>query len=58
MNLIWQAIESGATAFGVFFVGWQIWRTRKQNITAFEDEMSRQYREILKTIPINALLGK
>jgi hypothetical protein len=35
--MIWQAIESGATALGVFVVGWQIWRTKKQKVTAFED---------------------
>ena len=52
----WQAIGSGATALGVIFVGWQIWQTKKQNITTFEDELSRQYREILKTIPVKALL--
>jgi len=54
----WVAIGSIATARGVIFVGWQIWQTRKQNITAFEDEMSRQYREIPKTIPVEALLGE
>lgn len=52
----WAATGSIATALGVIFVGWQIWQTKKQNITAFEDEMSRQYREILKTIPVKALL--
>jgi hypothetical protein len=54
----WAAVGSIATALGVLFVCWQIWQTRKQNITAFEDEMSRQYREILKTIPVEALLGE
>ncbi len=54
----WQAIGAGATALGVIFVGWQIWETRKQSVTAFEDSLSQQYREILRTIPVKALLGE
>ncbi len=54
----WQAIGSCATALGVIFVGWQIWLSKRQSITAFEDGLSHQYREILKTIPVKALLGQ
>jgi len=59
--MIWekiQAITSIVTALGVVLAIVQLWYFRKQNVTQFEDEMSRQYREILQTIPVKALLGK
>jgi hypothetical protein len=52
-----EAIASCVTALGVILGFAQIWYVRKQSVTQFEDEMSRQYREILKTIPVKALLG-
>ena len=51
------AFFSAVTAGGVIVVFMQIRWSRKQNVTQFEDEMSRQYREILKTIPVKAMLG-
>ncbi|MGA2475165.1 MAG: hypothetical protein ABSF73_00950 [Terriglobia bacterium] len=53
-----EAIASCVTAGGVIVAFIQIWLARKQSVTQFEDEMSRQYREILKTIPVEALLGE
>lgn len=55
----WQAVEaiaSGVVALGVFVAVFQLWQSKGQNITAFEDGLSRQYREIFKTIPVKALL--
>ena len=37
--------------------GEQIKLTREQNITTFEDDLAREYREIMKEIPIDACLG-
>jgi hypothetical protein len=47
-----------ATAIGVFIAAWQLWRTHRQSITAFEDSLAREYRELAATLPIKALLGE
>ena len=57
----WNMVGAIATCFtagGVIVALLQIRLARKQSVTQFEDEMSRQYREILKTIPLKALLGE
>ena len=51
-----QATASIATAVAVFVAGWQLRLTKRQAITAFEDELARQYREIAQRLPIEALL--
>jgi hypothetical protein len=52
-----EAGASVATAVGVLLAGWQI-RTAKQLAkTEFEDSLTQQYREIIKCIPIEAMLG-
>lgn len=53
-----NAIASVATAIGVLLAGWQI-RTAKQAARSeFENGLAQQYRDIIKKIPIEALLGK
>jgi hypothetical protein len=52
-----QTIASAATAIGVFFAAAQLWITRRQTTTAFEDALSKEYREIAQRLPVAALLG-
>lgn len=52
-----NALASVATAIGVFLAGWQIRLAKRQAITQFEDDLTKQYREIIKDIPTDALLG-
>jgi len=54
-----QVVESAAsavTACGIFLAACQLWQTGRQNRARFEDEIAREYRGLLKTIPIRALL--
>jgi hypothetical protein len=46
-----------ATAIGVFFAAMQLRMAQRQETTRFEDEMAREYREIVQSIPTRALLG-
>ena len=50
--------SNAATAIGVFFAAWQIWLTKRQSVTAFEDAMAREYRELTEKIPVRALLDE
>ncbi len=56
--MVWQVISSVAAAIGLFILAWQIWQTKKLSETAFEDSLSQQYRGILRSIPVKALLGE
>jgi len=55
---LFATLGSIATAFGVFLAGRQIGESRRQAVTAFEDSMSSQYRDLARRIPIEALLGE
>jgi hypothetical protein len=50
-------IASFATAIGVIFVAFQIWQSRSQSVTTFEDRFAKEYRELSRCIPTRALLG-
>ncbi|MFL6197754.1 MAG: hypothetical protein ACJ76J_01120 [Thermoanaerobaculia bacterium] len=52
------AIGSVATALGVFAAVLQIRESKRQAVTAFEDSMSSQYRDLVQRIPVEALLGE
>ncbi len=54
----WDTFASIATAIGVGIAAWQIWESKKLTSAAFEDSYDQQYRELIYTIPVNALLGK
>ena len=54
----WAALGSIATAVGVLFAAVQLWLSRKQARTQFEDGFVQQYRDLLKRIPVSALLGE
>ena len=53
-----NAGASFATAVGILIAVWQIWLGQIQAKTQFEDELTRQYREIIRRIPIQALLDE
>jgi hypothetical protein len=50
-------ISGFATAIGVFFAAIQVRMYQRQETTSFEDDMAREYREIVQRIPTRALLG-
>jgi len=52
-----DALMSAATAAAVIVAARQLAMSRDQGITGFEDNLNHQYREITKTIPVEALLG-
>jgi hypothetical protein len=52
-----QTIASIATAAGVGMAAIQIRLSKQQAATQFEDHLSSQYREIVRRLPIGALLG-
>jgi hypothetical protein len=51
-------IAAMATAFGVVVAACQLWFSRKQAVAAFEDSFTREYREIVRLLPVAALLGR
>ena len=55
---ILSALSSIATAIGVGVAAHQLRITRKQNVTTFEDSLTAQYRQVVATLPLNALLGE
>jgi hypothetical protein len=52
------AAASVATALGILLAGWQLRLTQRQAVTQFEDQLSAQYRELLRRLPLPALLGE
>jgi hypothetical protein len=53
----WGAIGSIATAVAVLIGVWQVRLASKASRTAFEDALSREYRDIARTIPMEAHLN-
>jgi len=53
-----ELMASAATAIGVAVAAWQIWLSRRQAVTDFEDQLNREYRALLDQIPLSALLGE
>jgi hypothetical protein len=53
-----SAIANCVMAAGVLLVLWQIWLTKKQATTTFEDSMAKEYRELAAKIPTKALIGE
>ena len=58
MNDILTLVSSVATAIGVLVAASQIWLTRRQSVTTFEDSFAREYRELAAKLPTKALLGE
>lgn len=57
MNIDWTAIGSIGTAVAVLVATWHVRRNTQQARTDFEDDLSREYRELARSIPVGALLG-
>ena len=55
---LFQIIASLATAIGIFVAVIQLYLSLKVSQTNFEDDYSREYREIIHKIPVEALLGE
>ena len=55
---IFELAASVATTIGVFMVVWQLWMTKRAEVTQFEDSLAGEYRAITKDLPIEALLGE
>lgn len=47
-----------ATAVAIIFAAWQIWLSKKQAETTFEDSIAKEYRELAAKLPTKALLGE
>lgn len=60
MNIIEAAnlIASFATAAGVIFAACQLWQSRSQGVTTFEDSFDKEYRDLSRCILTRALLGE
>ena len=50
-------VASIATAVGVILAAVGLWLAKIQSMTSFEDGVSNEYRQIVKLIPVRALLG-
>ena len=53
-----QTVASVATAAGVGLAASQLFLSKRQVETQFEDHLASQYREIARQLPIEALLGE
>jgi len=58
MNLDWSVVGSIATALAVLVAAWQVRRGTAQTRVNFEDDLSREYRELARSIPVTAHLGE
>lgn len=57
MKVDWSAIGSIGTAIAVLIAAWQVRKNTQQARTDFEDDLSREYRELTRAIPVDAHLG-
>lgn len=57
MQVDWNAIGSVGTMVAVLIAAWQVRRTRQQAVTDFEDDLTREYRELVRAIPVDVHLG-
>jgi len=53
-----RAISAVGTMAGVGVAAWQLRRAKLQQVLRFKGEIAREYRDIARALPINALLGK
>lgn len=51
-------LASLATAIGVIFAAWQLKMTKRSAVSAFEDSLAREYRDIVSGLPADVMLGK
>jgi hypothetical protein len=53
-----RVVASIATAIGVAIAAWQIRRNAEQIKTSFEDSLNKEYRELMRPVPLKALVGE
>lgn len=53
-----QDISAVATAIGVFVAAWQLRQAKTDARSSFEDSLNSQYREVIRDLPLTALLGR
>lgn len=53
-----RVVASFATAIGVAIAAWQIRRNAEQTKTSFEDSLNKEYRELMRPVPLKALVGE
>src|SRR2546425_1035919 len=53
----WSTVGSIATAVAVLVAAWQVRRGTAQARPNFEDDLSRESRDLARNIPVSALLG-
>lgn len=63
LDSFWHPVDLGqiaavATAVGVVIAGWQLWLARRIAVIQFEDQVSSQYRTLIRGLPVGALLGE
>lgn len=58
MTLTLSDFANVATAMAVIFAALQIWLSKKQAMTTFEDSLAKEYRELAARLPTKALLGE
>lgn len=58
LSSIATAIGVVITAIGVGVATSLLWLTRMQGVTAFEDSLTVQYRQVAATLPLKALFGE
>ena len=51
-------IANAGTALAVIFAAWQIWQSKQQAVTSFEDSLAKEYRKLTARLPTKALLGE
>lgn len=56
-DIDWASVGSIATAIAVLVAAWQLRRNTVQARADFEDDLSREYRDLTRSIPVKALLG-
>jgi hypothetical protein len=55
---MWEEVGSIGTAIAVLVAAWQLRRNTRQATTDFEDDLSREYRELARSIPVEAYFGE
>jgi hypothetical protein len=57
-NLSLSDLSNLATTIGISIAASQLWLSREQAQTAFEDAMAKEYRDLAATMPTKAFLGE
>lgn len=53
-----EGVTSLLTAAGVMVAAWQLMQSTRQARTDFEDDLAREYRDVVRSLPVGMLLGE